>query len=59
MISATYFMLTTLTSIGYGDIYAMSILEKLMSYALFIGGSVFVAYILGIFKSFMNQTNDI
>ena len=53
MISSTYFMLTTLTSIGYGDMYAMSAFEKIISYFLFIGGSVFVAYILGIFKSFM------
>jgi hypothetical protein len=51
--------MTTLTSIGYGDMFAKSILEKMISLPLFIGGSVFVAYVLGVFREVVNQQNEI
>jgi len=59
MISCTYFMLTTLTSIGYGDMFAISNLEKLISLPLFIGGSIFVAYVLGTFREVTSQYEKI
>lgn len=38
MVTSMYYMMTTLTSIGYGDIYAISILEKLVAIVIFLGG---------------------
>jgi len=59
MISCTYFMLTTLTSIGYGDMHAISVFEKLISLPLFIGGTGFVAYVLGTFREVTLQYEKI
>ena len=45
----TYFMLTTLTSIGYGDLYGLSVLEQAISMVVFYIGLTFTAYVVTTF----------
>jgi ABC-type glycerol-3-phosphate transport system permease component len=48
-ITMTYFMLTTLTSIGYGDLYGKSVLEQCISMVVFFIGLTFTAYVVTTF----------
>ena len=45
----TYYMMTTLTAIGYGDMGAVSNNEKIICMLLFFGGQFFVVYTLSLF----------
>jgi len=42
-------MMTTLTSVGYGDLYAISMLEKIILIPLMIGTFVFLNYMIDTF----------
>jgi hypothetical protein len=48
-ITSCYFILTTLAIIGYGDLYAVSNLEKIIDMIIMIGGVAFFTYIMGSF----------
>lgn len=48
-ITCCYFILTTLAIIGYGDLYPVSNLEKILSIIIMIGGVAFFTYIMGSF----------
>jgi len=54
-ITVTYYMLTTLTSIGYGDLSPKSNLEKLIGVVIFIISQAFVAYVLKSFRTIMDD----
>ena len=45
-ITMAYYMLTTLTAIGYGDMSGQSNLEKVILCFVFFAGQIFVVYVL-------------
>jgi hypothetical protein len=55
----TYFMLTTMTAIGYGDLMPISDNEKIVGIILFLLGHVFVIYVLSTFRSILDDIEKI
>lgn len=45
----SYFALTTLSTVGYGDMYAISDLERIVSVIVMLGGVAFFSFIMGNF----------
>ena len=58
-ITMTYFMLTTMTAIGYGDLMPISDNEKIVGIILFLLGHVFVIYVLSTFRSILDDIEKI
>jgi len=44
-----YFALTTLSTVGYGDYYPISNLERICAVVIMLGGVAFFSYIMGNF----------
>ena len=44
-----YFALTTLSTVGYGDFYPISNVERLVAVGIMLGGVAFFSYIMGNF----------
>mmetsp|Transcript_32179 Transcript_32179/g.23765 ORF Transcript_32179/g.23765 Transcript_32179/m.23765 type:complete len:187 (+) Transcript_32179:385-945(+) len=64
-ITSCYFILTTLAVIGYGDLYPISNLEKIVGMLIMFGGVAFFSYIMGSFieiiakfESISGRNND-
>ena len=49
LIVISYFALTTLSTVGYGDMYAISSLERVVSVIIMLGGVAFFSFIMGNF----------
>ncbi len=58
-ITSCYFILTTLAVIGYGDLYAISNLEKIIGMIIMLGGVAFFSYIMGSFISIITRFESI
>ena len=52
-------MLTTMTAIGYGDLFPISPREKIVGIFLFLGGHGFVIYVLTTFRSILDDIETI
>ena len=53
-----YFALTTLSTVGYGDFYAVSTIERLVSVVMQIAGVAFFSYIMDVFTNLVIQYNN-
>jgi hypothetical protein len=58
-ITSSYFILTTLAVIGYGDLYPSSNLEKIIDMVIMLGGVAFFTYIMGSFISIITKFDNI
>jgi len=58
-ITMTYYMMTTLTAIGYGDMSAVSNNEKIISLFLFLAGQIFVVYTLSLFTKVLENLEQV
>ena len=54
-ITCSYFILTTLAVIGYGDLVAVSNLEKIVDMVIMLGGVAFFSYIMGSFIAIITR----
>ena len=46
---SSYYALTTLSTVGYGDYYPISNLERIIAVVIMLGGVAFFSYIMGNF----------
>jgi hypothetical protein len=58
-ITMTYYMMTTLTAIGYGDMSAVSNNEKIICMFLFFFGQLFVVYTLSLFGKVLENLDEV
>jgi len=58
MITVLYFSITTLSTVGYGDISAQSNIEKLVAVAVMFAGVGFFSYIMGEFIQIIQTFNS-
>jgi len=49
LISVMYFMMTTLSTVGYGDMFPISELEMILGMIIMLCGTAFFGYLLGTF----------
>lgn len=49
MIVSCYYALTTLSTVGYGDYYPISNIERILAVIIMLGGVAFFSYIMGNF----------
>ena len=49
VIVSCYFALTTLSTVGYGDFYPVSNMERVLAVVIMLGGVAFFSYIMGNF----------
>ena len=49
LITSSYYALTTLSTVGYGDYYPISNLERIIAVVIMLGGVAFFSYIMGNF----------
>ena len=54
-IDSIYFTIITIATLGYGDIVPVTILQKIFSFLLAIGGVGLVAYIFSLIISQVSQ----
>lgn len=57
MLTACYFSLTTLSTVGYGDLYPKSNEEMIMGIFILLGGVAFFSYIMGSFIEIISTFN--
>ncbi|RLN89660.1 hypothetical protein BBJ28_00003799 [Nothophytophthora sp. Chile5] len=64
-IASVYWAITTMTTVGFGDVYAVNDYEKIYSIVVVIGGTTLFAYVVGTVievasnsKSLMNQEHE-
>jgi potassium voltage-gated channel Eag-related subfamily H protein 8 len=49
VIISCYFALTTLSTVGYGDYFPISMMERIVAVVIMLGGVAFFSYIMGNF----------
>ena len=54
-IAAVYWVIATITSVGYGDIIGFTLTEKMFEIALMMIGIAFYGYMIGTFQSLFNE----
>jgi len=54
-VSSAYWAVTTLCTVGYGDITAVTLEEKIMAILWMIGGFALYSYTIGNFQSIINE----
>lgn len=59
LIMASYFILTTLATVGYGDYFPVSIAEKIVSIFIMIIGIAFFSYIMSNFTNFLTNYDKV
>lgn len=57
LITSCYFSITTLSTVGYGDLSPVSDTEKLVGIVIMIGGVAFFSYIMGQFIEIISNFN--
>ena len=57
-ITMTYFSLTTLSSVGFGDYEPKGIAECLMMIPIFLFGTAIFSWILGLFIQILEEYNE-
>ena len=57
-ISSLYFIITTLTTVGYGDIVCQSLLERIYQIILLAIGSVFYPYVVSMIGNFIKNNSN-
>jgi len=55
LIKACYFLLTTLSTVGYGDLYPISLLEMIITLVIMMGGVGFFSFIMGKFMEIIEN----
>jgi len=50
-----YFALTTLSTVGYGDLFPISLFEKVACIVIMLGGVAFFSYIMGNFIEILSN----
>ena len=55
LVAVMYFTLTTLSTVGYGDMYPISAVDKIFIMLLQLVGIVFFSYVLGMFVSILES----
>ena len=58
MLTACYFSLTTLSTVGYGDLSPKSNPERLLGMLILLGGVAFFSYIMGSFIDIISNFNQ-
>lgn len=58
MLWTSYFILTTLTTIGYGDMFPISVPERIYGIFVQISGVAFFSFIMGKFISIIQSYNE-
>jgi hypothetical protein len=56
LIVSCYYALTTLSTVGYGDYYPISSLERIIAVIIMLGGVAFFSYIIGNFIEIISNT---
>ena len=57
-IQSLYFILTTLTTVGYGDIFCQSLIERIFQIILLAIGSVFYPYIVSVIGNLIENDSN-
>ena len=57
MITSCYFSITTLSTVGYGDLFPISDVEKIVGIIIMLGGVAFFSYIMGSFIEIISTFN--
>jgi hypothetical protein len=57
-LTSFYFIVTTITTVGYGDILAASTFEKLISIFLMLCGTFFFAYASSLFTTLLTSLDQ-
>lgn len=55
LIKACYFLLTTLSTVGYGDLYPISKAEQIITLIIMMGGVAFFSFIMGKFMEIITN----
>lgn len=58
LVTAVYFALTTLSTVGYGDLYPISNREMIVVLIFMLGGVAFFSYIMGNFMDIISNYNQ-
>ena len=58
MITSCYFSITTLSTVGYGDLFPISDIEKIVGIIIMLGGVAFFSYIMGSFIEIISTFNQ-
>ena len=58
LITSCYFSITTLSTVGYGDLAPVSDVEKIVGIVIMIGGVAFFSYIMGQFIEIISNFNQ-
>jgi hypothetical protein len=58
LIVSCYFALTTLSTVGYGDYYPISALERVLAWLIMLWGVAFFSYIMGNFIEIVSNYNE-
>ena len=58
LITSCYFSITTLSTVGYGDLAPVSDVEKIVGICIMIGGVAFFSYIMGQFIEIISNFNQ-
>ena len=55
LIKTLYFILTTLSTVGYGDMYPICNYEKILMTPIMVFGVAYFSYIMGVFSEIIQQ----
>jgi hypothetical protein len=58
MITASYFSITTLSTVGYGDLFPISISEKIVGMIIMLIGVAFFSFIMSSFIDIISAFNQ-
>ena len=59
VIISCYFALTTLSTVGYGDYFPISMMERIVAVVIMLGGVAFFSYIMGNFIEILISIQDL
>ena len=55
LVKVCYFLLTTLSTVGYGDLYPISKMEQIITLIVMMGGVAFFSFIMGKFMEIISN----
>ena len=59
LIKSMYFVMTTLSTVGYGDMFPISQFEMILGMVVMLAGTAFFGFLLGKFSEFITAQNAI